>query len=103
MGIKHPDRIGPSDWRRGAETAGQMYEKCWELTAHCRACGAVTLVDLRAIICLRGPAFSLWNKHPRCRQVVYAGRCRGLVDFEFKAPGMTAHKPLSAPDQEPLP
>lgn len=101
MGTKHPDQISAGQWRAAVETAGQMYEKCWELTARCRACDLVQLVDLRVVIRMKGPAFSLWNRHTRCRRIVYAGRCRGVVDFAFKAPGMTQHRPLAAPDRAP--
>jgi hypothetical protein len=103
MGIKRPDQIGTTQWREGVETVGQMYAKCWELIARCRACGVVLLVDLRVIIVMLGPDFSLWNRHTQCRVIVYSGRCPGVVDFSFKAPGMTAPKPLAAPDREPIP
>lgn len=99
MGTKHPDQISPSNWRGGAETVGRMYERCWELTATCRSCGLIILVDLRVVICMKGPTFSLWNKHTQCRRLVFAGRCRGVVDFAFKAPGMTQSKPLAAADR----
>lgn len=101
MGTKHPDRINPTDWRDGAETVGRMYEKRWELTARCDACDLVMLVDLRVVIRMKGPAFSLWNQRTRCRRIVFNGRCRGFVAFEFKAPGMTQPKRLSAPDRAP--
>lgn len=101
MGTKHPDQIAPSEWRRSADSIGAMYAKHWELTARCRACDLVLLVDLRIMIAMKRPDFVLWNRHTPCRRVVYAGRCRGFVDFEFKAPGMTQPKQLSAPDQLP--
>lgn len=103
MGTKHPDQISAGQRRAAVETVGQMYEKCWALTARCRACDLVMLVDLRVVIRMRGPGFSLWNRHTRCRRVVYAGRCRGFVDFEFKAPGMTQPRPLAAADRAPDP
>lgn len=102
MGTKHPDQVGASHWRSSAETVGDMYRKRWELTARCRACDLVLLVDLRVVIRMKGPGFSLWNRHTRCRRIVYAGRCRGFIDFEFKAPGMTMPKPLAASDREPV-
>lgn len=99
MGTKHPDQIAPTHWRGAAETVGAMYERRWELTARCRACELVTLVDLRVVIRMKGPGFSLWNRHTRCRRVLYRGRCPGVVDFSFKAPGMTAAKILAASDR----
>jgi hypothetical protein len=101
MGIKHPDQISPRHWRTGVETVGQMYERGWELTARCSACDLVTLVDLRVMIRMKGPGFSPWNRRTRCRRLVFGGRCRGVVAFSFKAPGMTDAKPLAAPDREP--
>ena len=82
-------------------TPGQMYARRRELAAHCRGCGKRTLVDLRGPIVMLGPTFSLWNKRIYCRQLVWGGRCRGFVDFEFNAAGMTGYEPLSAPDREP--
>lgn len=101
MGTKHPDQVSPTMWRGAAETVGRMYEKRWELTGQCRACQLVLLVDLRVVIRMKGPTFSLWNKHTQCRRIVYTGRCRGVIDFSFKAPGMTQPKALTASDREP--
>lgn len=99
MGTKHPDQVAPSEWRRAANTVGDMYRKRWEITARCRACDLVMLVDLRVVIAMKRPDFVLWNRKTPCRRLVYAGRCRGFVDFEFKAPGMTQPRKLAAPDQ----
>lgn len=99
MGIKRPDQIGPSDWRAGVETVGQMYQRRWELIACCDDCQTRLIVDLRVPIAMLGPRFSLWNRRTRCRRLVYGGRCRGFVRFEFKAPGMTDYKPLAAADR----
>lgn len=101
MGSKSPDQINASAWRSSAETAADMARKGWELVARCRACDLILIVDLRVVIATRGPGFSLWNRHTRCRRIVFAGRCRGFVDFEFRAPGMTTAKPLAAPDRLP--
>lgn len=100
MGIKRPDQISASEWRRGGETVFDMYRRRWELIATFRKCGVVMLVDLRIPIKMLGPGFSLWNKHPRCRRIVHVGPCGGWIDFAFKAPGMTQHKPLAAPDRD---
>lgn len=98
MGNKHPDQIPPSEWRRSAETALDMYRKRWELVGRCDTCDLVMLADLRVIVHMKGQAFSPWNRKTRCRRVVFAGRCRGVIAFEFKAPGMTQHKRLAAPE-----
>lgn len=103
MGTKRPDQIGTSAWRAGVETVGQMYERHWELVGRCRACGVALLVDLRVVIIMRGETFSLWNQHTQCRALAFGGRCRGVIDFSFRAPGMTQHRPLAAPDRERLP
>jgi hypothetical protein len=59
----------------------------------------VRRVDLRVIAIVRGPKFSLWNQHSRCRRV----GCHGAVRFQAKAPGMAWHEPLEAewPDSKP--
>lgn len=98
MGTKHPDQIPARDWRRGGETALDMYRRRWELIAKCSACDLVTLVDLRVVVHMRGQAFSLWNRKTPCRRITFGGRCKGFMSFEFKAPGMTRHKPLEAPE-----
>lgn len=101
MGTKHPDRVGTEHWRSAAETALDMYRKNWDLVAHCRQCDLRLAVDLRVVILTRGPRFSLWNQHPRCRRIVYLGRCGGFMDFEFRAPGMSMHRALKASDRAP--
>jgi hypothetical protein len=103
VGTKRPDQISSDQWRRGVETVRQMHERRWELVGRCRSCGVALLVDLRVTISMLGPDFSLWNKHTQCRALSFGGRCRGVVDFHFRAPGMTQHRPLTAPDREPLP
>lgn len=96
MGTKRPDQISAGQWRRACETVGQMHERGWDLTARCNACDLVMMVDWRVLIAMKGPGFSLWNRRTRCRRLVFNGRCRGFVEFQFRAPGMTDAKPLRA-------
>lgn len=98
MGTKHPDQIGASHWRGKAETVLDMFRFHWDVQSICRHCSLRMQVDLRIVAVYAGRDYSLWNKHPPCRRL----HCPGRVDFEFKAPGMTRHRPLAAPDREPL-
>ena len=93
MGTKHPDQISPVYWRGAAETVEDMFRQQWDLLAACRHCRVMMHVDLRVIAFYKGRDFSLWNRHARCRVL----HCPGLVDFSFKAPGMTRHMRLTAP------
>ncbi|MBX3482565.1 hypothetical protein [Phenylobacterium sp.] len=96
MGTKHPDQIGIGHWRQTCETVGKMYEKGWDLHGRCNACDLLMLVDFRVLIAMRGPDFIPWNRKTRCRRIVFAGRCKGFVEFEFRAPGMTEFRQLKA-------
>lgn len=93
MGTKHPDQISPVYWREGVETVEDMVQRRWDLIVACRHCRVMMHVDLRVIAFYKGRDFSLWNRTARCRVL----HCPGLVDFSFKAPGMTRHKRLAAP------
>ena len=95
MGTKRPDQISANKWRDAAETVGQMLEKGWDVVSVCRYCGLQMVVDLRVTALATGEGFSIWNKHTRCRRL----GCPGVVDFRFRAPGMTQHRPLTGPDR----
>lgn len=99
MGTKRPDQIAADHWRGSAETVGEMLSRGWDLIAVCRHCTLQMVVDLRVVALVKGAGFSLWNRHGRCRRL----GCPGVVDFRFRAPGMTQHRPLSAPDRLPDP
>lgn len=92
MGHRNPDRVPLSYRRERCETVGQMQRDGWEVVSCCQVCGLVMRVDLAALIKLRGPNLSLWNRKARCRRV----GCLGHVAFQGRAPGMTFHEALTA-------
>jgi hypothetical protein len=62
-----------------------MRREKWGVIAVCRTCNLTLLVALRVITTMRGPDARLWNRKARCRRLA----CRGMVEFQAKAPGMT--------------
>jgi hypothetical protein len=90
MGSRNPDRVPLAYRRRKCETVRQMIEQHWEVSSRCCVCRMELRVDLRAIACVRGPDFSLWNRSSRCKGL----HCRGVVNFYAKAPGMGWPEPL---------
>jgi len=96
MGAPNPDRVPLSRRRRKCETVGQMIAEDWDVISICRTCGLAMKADLRLVALARGPDFSLWNRNARCRRLF----CAGWVEFQAKAPGMTQHEALQAPDPD---
>lgn len=94
MGHKNADRVPLAFRRTRCPTIGDMQRERWDVISSCQTCGLVMRVDLSAMIRLRGPSVSLWNRKARCRRV----GCGGYVEFQAKAPGMSIHEPLAAPE-----
>ena len=89
MGFRNYDRWSAEEWRRTAETVGQMRKAGWEVLSYCRACHLTMRVDLDVIVALRGPDTVLWNRQARCRRI----GCGGVVDF-LPAVGRTGRRRL---------
>lgn len=79
--------------RARCETVFDMLTQHWDVISKCRTCGLIMRVDLWAILRLRGPKTSLWNRKARCRRL----GCPGVVEFQARAPGMGWHETLEAP------
>lgn len=92
MGSRHPDRVSAAVWRQSCETLGDMYRKRWALAVVCRTCRLELRADLVSMVLRLKPDFSPWNRTSRCRRI----GCRGVVDFRFRAPGMSYFMPLTS-------
>ena len=77
-------------WRSGCETVGQMHQRRWDVITKCRRCGLQLHANLRMVIKVNGPDFSLWNRRTRCRKV----GCGGMVEFMGKPPGCGMYRAL---------
>lgn len=82
--------------RAKCETVEAMQRDGWDVISRCQQCGLIMRVNLALIIRVRGPEVSLWNRKERCRRL----GCTGWVEFQARAPGMSIHDALSAPDQD---
>lgn len=78
MGSRNPDRVPLAYRRARCETVQQMLDQRWEVTSRCRTCSMELRVDLRAIACVRGAGFSLWNRNSRRKGVRLSRRRRVL-------------------------
>lgn len=74
----NPDEAPEPITRAAADTIGQMMAREWRVLSHCSRCRLQMFVDLPTLAQLRGPDFSLWNRHPVCRSI----GCFGRVTFE---------------------
>ena len=75
------------------ETVDQMLQQGWDVQSKCTTCGLLMRVNLRLVVRIKGPCFSLWNRKTRCRRI----GCLGFTEFQAKAPGMYWHERLDAP------
>jgi len=66
-------------WHPGIEAeVGWLAERERSVRARCLVCCRIVEVDLARLLSEKGPAFSLSNRRPRCRQE----GCPGRVTFE---------------------
>ena len=95
MGRKNIDRIPVTEWSKTAATVMRMSRLGWQVISRCQACDLVMDVDLERMAHDLGPDFSLWNRHPPCRN----RRCRGRVVFQARAPGKLLFEALVTPPE----
>jgi hypothetical protein len=92
MGSRNLDRISPSEWRLRCPTVAELMRDHIDVIAKCERCGLQTVVDLRVVALVSGPAASLWNRKARCKKL----GCGGWVHFEAKFWGMNIYQPMRA-------
>jgi hypothetical protein len=77
MGGRNPDYIGTIINPDASWTLAQLWGQRVLVEARCDACGVRLRVDLDGLLRSRGPAYSLWNRTPRCKVI----GCPGRVTF----------------------
>lgn len=97
MGHRNLDRIGMDEWRHAVSTVGRMQLAQWRMQARCGKCGGIADVDLVYLGIQRGIDFSPWNRSQPCRTL----RCKGMVTFWARIPGIRRWQRLQAPDYVP--
>lgn len=99
MGTKSPENIPAVEWRRLAETVGEMIAHRWEVRSYCPACHTYLETELRFIVQTTGPDTSLWNRQARCRRRLHGGAvpCNGRVRFEARPRQRVTYFVLEAP------
>lgn len=111
MGARNTDRVAIGEYRSKAATIADMWKLGWRLRSYCESCGAEREENLDAMIRLRGPGLSLWDKTGVCQSVVgveqvckgrlfFKAMPRGALGFSFLGKMPRQRRPSSGPQSQ---
>lgn len=92
MGRRNLDRYSEDDWRTASASVEQILVNGWPAFADCPVCDLRIRADLKRIVQVKGPGYSLWGADAACRRV----GCLGRVQFVIRPRGAIGEYVMTA-------
>lgn len=93
MTTRGPDTFSASELHAACPTVGAMEKRNWDVISECLKCGLRLQVNLKVVIAIKGPGFSLFDRRTRCKKL----GCGGTAIFAIKVPRGSFHQRIDNP------